>query len=526
MLDHTINPVILTILDGWGLGLQNHGNAIYHAETPTINHLKKLYPNTQLSASGLDVGLPDNQVGNSEVGHTTIGGGRVILQDLVKITQAIENKSFYNNTVLNKICKSAKQNQSQIHIIGLCSDGGVHSHIKHLLALLHLIYNQHAKNVYIHFIADGRDTHPKCALRFIQEIQEKTQELGIGTICTISGRYYAMDRDCRWSRTEAFYKILTEDNNIDPQEPHKIIESFYKQDISDEFITPTRLNHGKIENNDSIIFFNFRPDRMRQLCQVFCKPNFKGFTTKVFRNLNICSFTKYDSTLQIPVAFEPLSKTNFLGEVVSKNQLKQLRIAETEKYAHVTYFLNGGVEEPFDGEDRELISSPSVTTYDQSPEMSAEQITQSVIQAINKRIYGLIIINYANADMVGHTGNLYSTIKAIECIDKQISHLLKAVKETKATMIITADHGNAEYMIDNNKEACKSHTTNLVPFMLVSDTINSSENAVRVHLKSKGSLADIAPTIIDLLQLEQPNEMTGTSLIEKLPQIYKKPLKL
>nr|YP_009315089.1 Phosphoglycerate mutase [Titanophycus setchellii]SCW23544.1 Phosphoglycerate mutase [Titanophycus setchellii] len=516
MENKTIRPLVLTILDGWGLGENNNDNAIYLAETPVMDRLQKDFPYTELSASGLDVGLPYDQVGNSEVGHTSIGGGRIILQDLVKITQSIENKSFYKNAILNQLCYKVQKNQSQVHIIGLCSNGGVHSHIEHALALIDLINQHNIENICVHFIADGRDTESKCAIKFINIIQDKLHNIGSGKICSISGRYYAMDRDCRWSRTEAFYKILTEDTPIDPQEPAQIIKSFYEQDISDEFIIPTRINAGKIQENDGIILFNFRPDRMRQLCQVFCKEGFKGFPIKTIHNLNICSFTQYDSSLQIPVAFKATSKVNFLGEIIAKNQLKQLRIAETEKYAHVTYFFNGGIEEPFDGEDRELISSPQVATYDESPMMSASQITQSVIHALSKNIYSLIVINYANPDMVGHTGNLSSTIEAVKCIDNEINHITEAVNKVQGTMIITADHGNAECMIDNNKQICKAHTNNLVPFILVDqhlDTKNKVQSAIT--LRHDGSLGDIAPTIIDLLKLKKPEEMTGKSLIIK-----------
>nr|YP_009312837.1 Phosphoglycerate mutase [Helminthora furcellata]SCW21091.1 Phosphoglycerate mutase [Helminthora furcellata]SCW23951.1 Phosphoglycerate mutase [Helminthora furcellata] len=527
MTNKNIHPIILTILDGWGIGLNNNSNAIYLAKTPVMDTIQEVFPMTKLSASGLDVGLPSKQVGNSEVGHTTIGGGRIILQDLVKITKSIEDKTFYNNKVLNTICKQVNTNKSKIHIIGLCSDGGVHSHINHLLALLDLIHEKKVIKVCIHFIADGRDTKAKCANEFIQMIQKKIEELGIGQICTISGRYYAMDRDCRWSRTEAFYKILTENNDIDLQEASKVLESFYEQDISDEFIIPTRINEGVIEDNDGIILFNFRPDRMRQLCQAFCKESFKGFSLKSIKGLELCSFTQYDSTLTIPIAFQANSKINFLGEIISRNQLKQLRIAETEKYAHVTYFLNGGIEEPFNGEDRELISSPQVATYDESPLMSASQITKRVTNALAKNIYSLIIINYANPDMVGHTGNMDSTIKAIESVDKEINILLQAIHQAEGTMIITADHGNAEYMLDKNNLACKSHTTNLVPFIMVNHGINESkDNNGCLELRSNGSLADIAPTIIDLLRLDQPKEMTGTSLIAKSNHEYAAKIKV
>ncbi len=527
MKNKTIHPVVLTILDGWGLGKQTNANAIYLAKTPVMDYLQEMYPFTQLSASGLDVGLPFDQVGNSEVGHTSIGGGRIILQDLVKITKSIEDKSFYNNTTLNQICHKIQNNQSKMHIIGLCSNGGVHSHITHLLALIDLIHTYKIDNLCIHFIADGRDTEAQCAGQFIDLIQDKLNAIGKGKICSISGRYYAMDRDCRWARTEAFYKILTEDQYIDYQEPKKIIESFYSEDISDEFIIPTRVNKGSIQDNDGIIFFNFRPDRMRQLCQVFCKEGFKGFITKKINNLDICSFTQYDSTLRIPIAFQPTSKINFLGEIVAKNQLKQLRIAETEKYAHVTYFLNGGIEEPFNGEDRELISSPQVATYDESPNMSAAQITQSVVNALSKNIYNLIIINYANPDMVGHTGNLSRTIEAIQCIDQEIKQILRVVNEKKGTMIITADHGNAEYMIDTNQQVCKAHTNNLVPFILINQQLSdNNDDESSIALRQHGSLADIAPTVLDLLNLKKPQEMTGKSLISKLTKDNRTTIKL
>nr|YP_009313040.1 Phosphoglycerate mutase [Dermonema virens]SCW21294.1 Phosphoglycerate mutase [Dermonema virens] len=517
MKDNKIRPIVLTILDGWGLSKDKNGNAISIANTPTIDKLQETFPTTSLSASGLDVGLPENQPGNSEVGHASIGGGRIIRQDLVKITQAINNKSFYKNRVFSSICSHVKENDSQIHLIGLCSDGGVHSHITHLLALLKLLKDRHISKVHIHFIADGRDTESQCALRFIDDIDKEIELLGIGCISTISGRYYAMDRDCRWSRTEAFYKVLTEYDDIKDNQPKDVINSFYAQKVSDEFIIPTRVSNGILENNDGIIFFNFRPDRTRQICQALSKENFKGFKTKQIDNLKICTFTQYDSTLNIPIAFEPSSKTNFLGEVISNYNLKQLRITETEKYAHVTYFFNGGLEEPYLGEDRELISSPQVNTYDQSPDMSAKQITESVLKALKKNMYSLIVVNYANPDMVGHTGSLESTIQAVECVDIQLSKLLTGITQVEGTMIITADHGNAERMISGNNSICKSHTTNLVPFILIETSHKKvGHKTPPIKLREIGSLADIAPTIIDLLKLDKPNEMTGKTLIQGL----------
>nr|YP_009313452.1 Phosphoglycerate mutase [Galaxaura rugosa]SCW21706.1 Phosphoglycerate mutase [Galaxaura rugosa] len=516
MKKQKINPIVLTILDGWGHSNQVSGNAINLAKTPTIDSLMYAYPISFLNASGPSVGLPENQVGNSEVGHTSIGGGRVIPQDLVRISNAIQDKSFYDNTELNRICHYVKNNNTQIHLIGLCSDGGVHSHINHLIAVLNLLKYKNINEVFIHFITDGRDTKPTCACQFIDQIKNHIKDIQLGTISTISGRYYAMDRDCRWSRTETFYEILIKEKEIDNRDIENIIQDFYQRDISDEFIIPTRVNKGMIKDKDAIILFNFRPDRMRQILQAFSKENFKGFQRKILHNLEICSFTQYDSTLKTYIAFKPLNKTDFLGEIIAKNNLKQLRIAETEKYAHVTYFFNGGIEEPFPGEDRELISSPSVKTYDESPAMSAQQITQKAKVALEQEIYQLIVINYANPDMVGHTGNLSSTIEAIEIVDQYIGELIETISKCNATLIITADHGNAEEMIDNHGNPIKSHTSNLVPFILVENELNKiTGHGANVSLRQNGSLADIAPTILDILQLEQPKEMTGITLIEK-----------
>jgi 2,3-bisphosphoglycerate-independent phosphoglycerate mutase len=511
-----IQPVILTILDGWGHSSRKEGNAVYIANTPTIDNLYKVYPTTWLDASGLGVGLPPGQVGNSEVGHTSIGGGRVVPQDLVRIGASIQDNSFYSNKVLKDICTEVKTDGSKLHLIGLCSNGGVHSHITHLIALLDFLKNENIEDVCIHVITDGRDTQPNCAKTFINQITKHIREINTGRICTISGRYYAMDRDCRWTRTEAFYNTLVKDTLSETQDPLQLIEEFYTKNISDEFIIPTRIKEGTINNGDAIVLFNFRPDRMRQLVQSFKKNSFKGFKRKELLQLKICTFTQYDSTLLIPVLFKPLIKTNFLGEILAQNHLRQLRIAETEKYAHVTYFFNGGIEEPFPGEDRELIPSPQVKTYDESPEMSADQLTQSLIKALERQIYSLIVINYANPDMIGHTGNLSRTIEAIEIIDKCIANVLNAVNKTNSMLIITADHGNAECMLDKNQQPCKSHTTNVVPFIMVAEGSKIVNNHRQIHLHHRGSLADIAPTILDILNLEKPKEMTGHSLIKQL----------
>nr|YP_009391187.1 phosphoglycerate mutase [Dipterocladia arabiensis]ARW59331.1 phosphoglycerate mutase [Dipterocladia arabiensis] len=505
-----IYPIILTILDGWGHSEETKGNAIKLANTPIIDQIWKEYPHSLLTASGEDVGLPNKQMGNSEVGHTTIGAGRTINQDLVRIQKSIENKDFFKNTTIHNICKEVEKRKSKLHVIGLCSNGGVHSHINHLKALITIIKNYNY-TICLHLITDGRDTAPKIATSFIEEILNEIQPYSQINICTISGRYYSMDRDCRWSRTEKAYNILTEDKNIHKNnDPIHIIEEYYNNNISDEFIPPTRITKGKISDNDGVLFFNFRPDRIRQLLHCLAKTNFKGFEIKKINNLIFTTFTEYDATLKIPNVFPAGYHPNFLGQVIANNGLKQLRLAETEKYAHVTYFLNGGIEEPFSGEDRELIPSPKVETYDLQPEMSAYQITTSLMKAIDKNIYHVIIINYANPDMIGHTGNLEATIKAIEIVDTCIEKIINKIQEQKGILIITADHGNADYMLDANNKPCKSHSTNLVPFILI-----NTHNSDIEELQPYGSLADIAPTILDILKFKIPQEMNGKSLIKK-----------
>nr|ARW64098.1 phosphoglycerate mutase [Chondria sp. (in: red algae)] len=502
-------PIVLTILDGWGYSENIEGNAIQLAQTPTMDKLWNEYPRCLLSASGEDVGLPKNQMGNSEVGHTTIGAGRTINQDLVRIHKSIASKKFFDNRTINKICQQIQNRQSKLHLIGLCSDGGVHSHIDHLKALIEIVKKYNHKT-HLHLITDGRDTKSRIALSFIDNICNKIGNCKNINISTISGRYYSMDRDCRWSRTEQAYKILTEAQNINYEQSYKdIIESYYNNEISDEFIPPTRIDKGHISDNDGIIFFNFRPDRIRQLVQCFAKPNFKGFFTKSLEDLIITTFTEYDSNLQLETVFPTENYQNFLGEIISKYNFKQLRLAETEKYAHVTYFFNGGIEEPFPGENRELIPSPKVDTYDMQPSMSADKITDSLINALDKNLYKLIVVNYANTDMVGHTGNLEATIKSVEVVDQCIKQLITKVKEVKGLLIITADHGNADYMIDKSKQPCKSHSTNPVPFILI-----DTKKEKKYLLKEKGNLSDIAPTILDILKINIPKEMNGKSLLD------------
>lgn len=513
MHNELIYPVILTILDGWGYSEETKGNAIKLANTPTMDKVWTHYPHSLLSASGKDVGLPKYQMGNSEVGHTTIGAGRVIDQELVRIQMSIDNNDFYHNKTIINICEKVRDQKSKLHIIGLCSNGGVHSHISHLKAILQIV-KRYKEEICLHIVTDGRDTEPQIAMKFINEILSQIQDYNNINICTISGRYYSMDRDCRWSRTEQTYKILTEDKiTVKYVNCASAIENYYVNGISDEFIPPTRIQKGKICDNDGILFFNFRPDRIRQLLQCLAKPNFKGFITKKIKNLAFTTFTEYDYSLKVPTVFPVRKHENFLGQVISKNNFKQLRLAETEKYAHVTYFFNGGIEEPFPGEDRKLIPSPKVDTYDLKPEMSAHQVTESIINAIDKNIYKLIVVNYANPDMIGHTGNLEATIKSIEVIDKCMSELLNKIEQAYGTIIITADHGNADYMIDKNNKPCKSHSTNLVPFIIINN--KNKPRSTSLKLRPRGNLSDIAPTILDILEINTPKEMNGKSLIYK-----------
>ena len=511
------SKILLIILDGWGHSYRYHGNAIRQAYTPFLDLLWHNHPRTLLNASENYVGLPKNQVGNSEVGHTTIGAGRTINQELVRISQNIKQGNFFDNQVLNKVYQISNDNQAKIHLIGLCSDGGVHSHINHLIALIQISKRYKNLTTCIHIITDGRDTEPQSTKTFINQILNNINNYNNIQICTISGRYYSMDRDCRWKRTEKAYQCLVTcniqkayTNNID-----KVIYNHYKQNIYDEFIIPTRINKGTINEGDGIIFFNFRPDRMRQLVQAFCSNQFEGFKTIQFQNLNVVTFTTYDSKLNLPIVFNKVPKNNFLGQIISEQGLKQFRLAETEKYAHVTYFLNGGREEPLPGEDRELIQSPQVDQYDRTPEMAAQNITLKLIEIIQKNLHEFIVVNYANPDMIGHTGNFQATEKSIEILDKYLHKLLLKIKNQKITIIITADHGNADVMLDKNNKPCKSHTHNKVPFIIIDKNfLEQSKNTKKRTLKNHGSLADIAPTILDLFKINIPNDMNGTSLIQ------------
>ncbi|MBD2187195.1 2,3-bisphosphoglycerate-independent phosphoglycerate mutase [Pseudanabaena mucicola] len=514
----SVSPLVLIILDGWGHREETEGNAIAAAHTPIMDSLWNTYPKTLLQASGKDVGLPKGQMGNSEVGHLNIGAGRVVPQELVRISDAVDDGSLLANPVLVEVCSKVKANQSKLHLIGLCSDGGVHSHIDHLMGLLDLAKYQGIKDVCIHVITDGRDTLPQSGIQFIKLLQAHIDKIGVGRIVTVSGRYFAMDRDKRWDRVQKAYEVLTNDQiTTELTSAVELLESAYKEKITDEFLPPTRIAHGAIAAGDGVICFNFRPDRSREITQALVAKNFTGFERELLENLTYATFTQYDSSLPVPVAFLPQNLTNLLGPVVASHGLKQLRLAETEKYAHVTYFFDGGMEEASEGDDRVLVNSPRVSTYDQEPAMSASEVTRIASKAIAKRTYSLIVINYANPDMVGHTGNFEATVKALEHVDHCLGKLLSSIANAGGTALITADHGNAEYMWDEHGNPWTAHSNNPVPFILIEgEGCKIYGHGADVKLKASGGrLADIAPTILEILQIPQPPEMTGVSLLEK-----------
>ena len=503
---------MLMILDGFGENPNNEGNAVNLAKKPNIDKLRKICPVSHIDASGAAVGLPDGQMGNSEVGHTNIGAGRIVYQKLTKITKSIEDGDFFSIPEFTEAIENVKKNNSKLHIMGLLSDGGVHSHQRHLYGLLEFAKRKGLdNNVFIHAFMDGRDTLPASGEGYIQELQEKMKEKGVGKIATLSGRYYAMDRDKRWDRVEKAYNALVKGEGVLAKDPIQAIEESYQQEIFDEFVVPTVITDAndqplaKIESGDSVIFFNFRPDRARQLTRAIVDDKFDGFKSDKL-DIDFVCMTEYDDTMpNVKIAFKPEELTNTFGEVVSNLGKKQLRIAETEKYAHVTFFFNGGREEPYPGEDRILVNSPKVATYDLQPEMSAYEVTEKVVEAINSEKYDTIILNFANTDMVGHTGNIDAAIKAVEAVDKCVGEIVEAVQKQNGVLLITADHGNAEQMIDyQTGEPLTSHTTNLVPLILV-----GMENA---ELKD-GRLCDLTPTMLDIMEEQKPKEMTGESLL-------------
>lgn len=514
MAQVSISPLVLVILDGWGYREETDGNAIAAANTPVMDSLWAVYPRTLIRTSGKSVGLPDGQMGNSEVGHLNIGAGRVVPQELVRITDAVEDGTILSNSALVRVCQEVQQRNGKLHLVGLCSEGGVHSHLFHLSGLLELAKEQGVAEVCIHAITDGRDTKPTDGLKALQILQDFVDKTGVGRIVTLSGRYYSMDRDHRWDRIKMAYDVMTQDGPGAGRSVLDVLQASYDNGVTDEFVEPIRIAPGAVESGDGVIFFNFRPDRARQLTQAFVDPKFDAFERQYLQPLSFATFTQYDPQFSVQVAFEPQNLNNILGEVISKHGLKQFRTAETEKYAHVTYFFNGGLEEAFDGEDRALVPSPMVATYDRAPAMSAVKVTDGAIAAIEKAIYSLIVINYANPDMVGHTGKMDATVKAIETVDACLGQLLEAISKAGGTAIIIADHGNAEYMWDEQGNPWTAHTTNPVPFILVEgERRKISGHATEVTLRSDGTLADIAPTLLQILGVPQPAEMTGRSMI-------------
>ncbi|ADG83543.1 2,3-bisphosphoglycerate-independent phosphoglycerate mutase [Thermincola potens] len=515
-------PVVLTILDGWGIGDASEGDAIAKAKKPNWDALLAEYPKTQLGASGEDVGLPEGQMGNSEVGHLNIGAGRIVYQEFTRITKAIKDGSFFDNEELLKAVNHTKQNGSALHLMGLLSDGGVHSHISHLYALLDMAKRNNLRKVFVHAFLDGRDVPPANAREYIDALEAKFDELGIGAIATVMGRYYAMDRDKRWERVQKAYNAMVYGEGLKSTLASGAVAQSYEKGDTDEFVVPTVIidKNGdpvaRVKTGDAVIFYNFRPDRAREITRAFVDENFDGFNRgpnppKVYY---VC-MTQYDKTINAPVAFKPQVLVNTFGEYISKHGLKQLRIAETEKYAHVTFFFNGGVEPPNEGEERILIPSPKVATYDLKPEMSAYEVTDAVVKEIEKDKFDVIILNYANPDMVGHTGVMEAAVKAIEAVDECIGRVVQAVMTKGGTVLLTADHGNADQMVDPaTGQPQTAHTVHRVPLILVSKEMKN----VRLL---PGRLEDIAPTMLYILGLEKPPEMTGQCLIAKEKDIEK-----
>ena len=512
------SPVVLAILDGWGIREEESNNAVKLANTPVMDSLWHAYPHTLISASGSDVGLPDGQMGNSEVGHLTIGSGRIIQQELVRITNIVKNNQLNEINELNELANSLKKNNSTLHITGLCSDGGVHSHIDHLLGLIKWASEVGIKKVAIHVITDGRDTPAKSAEKYLSQIEKCIKKYKTGEIASICGRYWIMDRNLLWDRTEKAYSNLIDPSikvaNISPQ---NYLNESYGKNITDEFLEPIRISQNYLKEGDSLICFNFRPDRARQIIKSLSEKTFSEFNRGTFPNLDIVTFTQYEANLNVKIAFPPESLNNFIGQIVSDNALKQYRTAETEKYPHVTYFFNGGVEIPLPGEDRHLIPSPRVATYDLAPEMSAEELTISCSNAIKSGKYSFVVINFANPDMVGHTGNINATIKAIETVDRCIGKIVNATGEMGGSIIITADHGNAEVMKGPTGEPWTAHTINKVPLIFIEGEKRKIPNmGNEIYLRENAGLADIAPTLLQLLKLPIPKEMTGKSLIKEI----------
>ena len=500
-------PLVLMILDGFGIA-PKEGNAIVAASTPNLDRILKENPVTKIGASGLDVGLPDGQMGNSEVGHTNIGAGRIVYQELTRITKSAEEGDMEKNPALVHAMQSAKENGKALHFMGLLSDGGVHSHNTHLYALLKMAKKTGLEKVFVHCFLDGRDVPPSSGKDYVKELMEKLQEIGVGKVATVMGRYYAMDRDNRWERVEKAYAAMVYGEGQKAECPVCAVQHSYDENVTDEFVVPTVVEGAEpIESGDSVIFYNFRPDRAREITRTLVDPDFAGFERRGgFFPLTYVCMTQYDATMpNVDVAYKPESLTNTFGEYLSNQGMTQLRIAETEKYAHVTFFFNGGVEKQYPGEDRILVKSPAVATYDLQPEMSAYEVTDKMVEAVKSGKYDALILNYANCDMVGHTGVFEAAVKAVEAVDTCIGRVEAAVKEMGGCILLTADHGNADKMVDDDGTPFTAHTTNPVPFCVINHPC---------ELREGGRLADIAPTMLKVLGLPQPAEMTGESIIK------------
>ncbi len=497
----------LIILDGFGINNATQGNAIHSAKTPNLDALFAKYPHTQIAASGMDVGLPEGQMGNSEVGHTNIGAGRIVYQELTRITKSIQDGDMFENSELKNAMEACVKNGTALHLLGLLSDGGVHSHNTHLYALIEMAKKMGVKDIWVHCFLDGRDVPPQSGKDFVQELQDKLQEIGAGKVATVMGRYYAMDRDNRWDRVEKAYNAMVKAEGVSVPCPVCAVANSYKEEVTDEFVVPAVVEGFEgIKEKDSMIFFNFRPDRAREITRTFVDPEFDGFERKYFPVQYVC-MTQYDAAMpNVSVAYKPESLTDTFGEYISKKGLKQLRIAETEKYAHVTFFFNGGVEKTYEGESRILVNSPKVATYDLQPEMSAYEVTEKVCEQIRGGELDVIILNFANCDMVGHTGVFDAAVSAVEAVDTCVGKVMDEIEKVNGIAIITADHGNADCMVDDTTGGpFTAHTTNPVPLLL---------NQKDAKLK-EGRLADIAPTMLDLMGLEKPASMTGESLLVK-----------
>ena len=506
-------PTVLMILDGYGLSDKTEGNAVALAKTPVMDALEKEYPFVKGYASGLAVGLPEGQMGNSEVGHLNMGAGRIVYQELTRITKEIQDGDFFKNEELLAAVENCKAHDSALHLYGLLSDGGVHSHNTHLYALLQMAKDHGLKKVYVHCFLDGRDTPPASGKDYIEQLLDKMKEIGVGEVASVMGRYYVMDRDNRWDRVEKAYRAMTAGEGETAVCPLCAVSASYDKEVTDEFVVPTVIvKDGKpvatVQDNDSIIFYNFRPDRAREITRAFCADEFDGFPREKRINVKYVCFTEYDVTIpNKSVAFKKVEVTNTFGEYLAAHHMTQARIAETEKYAHVTFFFNGGVEAPNEGEDRILVKSPKVATYDLKPEMSAYEVCDKLVDAITGGKYDVIIVNFANPDMVGHTGIIEAAVKAVEAVDECVGRAVEAIKKVNGQMFICADHGNCEQLIDEKTgEPFTAHTTNPVPFLLVNYD-------PAYTLRDGGCLADIVPTMIEMMGMEQPKEMTGKSLL-------------